>query len=82
MRAPEPSTAELLGAGAEAAEEILGGVFRIEKALDGSVPEAKVKQGLGADMFLMHQWIKNEPVDLLIGNSDGDDMDEDDEMEL
>jgi nitrogenase molybdenum-iron protein beta chain len=44
---------------------------RIEKALDGRVPEAKVKQGLGADMFLMHQWIKNEPVDLLIGNTYG-----------
>ncbi len=44
---------------------------RIEKALDGRVPEAKVKQGLGADMFLMHQWIKQEPVDLLIGNTYG-----------
>lgn len=50
-----------------------GKVFlrRIEKALDGRVPEAKVKQGLGADMFLMHQWIKQEPVDLLIGNTYG-----------
>ncbi len=44
---------------------------RIEKVLDGRVPEARVKQGLGADMFLMHQWIKNEPVDLLIGNTYG-----------
>ncbi|GAB7024140.1 nitrogenase molybdenum-iron protein subunit beta [Salidesulfovibrio brasiliensis] len=25
----------------------------------------------GGDMFLLHQWIKNEPVDLLIGNSYG-----------
>lgn len=39
MRAPEPCTAELLGAGAEAAEEILGGVFRIDKALDPLDPD-------------------------------------------
>ncbi len=44
---------------------------RIEEALDGKVPEAKVAQGAQADMFLMHQWIKNEPVDLLIGNTYG-----------
>ena len=37
----------------------------------GRVPEAKVSQGAGADMFLMHQWIKQEPVDLLIGNTYG-----------
>jgi nitrogenase molybdenum-iron protein beta chain len=35
------------------------------------IPEAKYKQGPCADMFLMHQWIKNEPVDLLIGNTYG-----------
>ncbi len=44
---------------------------RIEKALDGRVPEAQYKNGPQADMFLMHQWIKNEPVDLLIGNTYG-----------
>lgn len=44
---------------------------RIQKALRGKVPEAKVKNGLCADMFLMHQWIKNEKVDLLIGNTYG-----------
>jgi nitrogenase molybdenum-iron protein beta chain len=44
---------------------------RIEAALAGRVPEAKVRQGAGADMFLMHQWIKQEPVDLLIGNTYG-----------
>lgn len=44
---------------------------RIEAALAGRVPEAKYRQGPGADMFLMHQWIKNEPVDLLIGNTYG-----------
>ena len=35
------------------------------------IPEAKFRQGPQADMFLMHQWIKNEPVDLLIGNTWG-----------
>lgn len=44
---------------------------RIEEALQGQVPQAKVKQGANADMFLMHQWIKNEGVDLLIGNTYG-----------
>ncbi len=44
---------------------------RMETALAGRVPEAKFRQGAGADMFLMHQWIKNEPVDLLIGNTYG-----------
>jgi nitrogenase molybdenum-iron protein beta chain len=44
---------------------------RIESALAGRVPEAKVRQGANADMFLMHQWIKQEPVDLLIGNTYG-----------
>lgn len=35
------------------------------------VPGAKYRQGAQADMFLLHQWIKNEPVDLLIGNTWG-----------
>ncbi len=50
-----------------------GKVFerRMERALQGRVPEAKVQQGATADMFLMHQWIKQEPVDLLIGNTYG-----------
>ncbi|NTU59119.1 MAG: nitrogenase molybdenum-iron protein subunit beta [Chlorobiaceae bacterium] len=34
-------------------------------------PYANFKNGLNADMFLLHQWIKNEPVDLLIGNTYG-----------
>lgn len=33
------------------------------------VPEAKFSQA--ADTFLLHQWIKNEPVDLIIGNTYG-----------
>jgi nitrogenase molybdenum-iron protein beta chain len=44
---------------------------RITPILESSVPEAKAVQGAGADMFLMHQWIKNDPVDLLIGNTYG-----------
>lgn len=44
---------------------------RVKEILAEKVPEAKVKNGKGADMFLMHQWIKEEPVDLLIGNTYG-----------
>ena len=44
---------------------------RMEEILADKVPEAKYKNGPNADMFLMHQWIKNEPVDLLIGNTYG-----------
>lgn len=44
---------------------------RMNEILADKVPEAKVKNGANADMFLMHQWIKEEPVDLLIGNSYG-----------
>lgn len=44
---------------------------RIAAALAGRVPEAVVRQGAGADMFLLHQWIKKQPVDLLIGNTYG-----------
>ncbi|ASB48239.1 nitrogenase component 1 [Alkalitalea saponilacus] len=36
-----------------------------------NVPEAKFKSGERADMFQMHQWIKQEGVDLLIGNTYG-----------
>ncbi len=44
---------------------------RIRDILKSSVPNANVKNGVNADMFLLHQWIKNEPVDLLIGNTYG-----------
>lgn len=43
----------------------------MKKLLEEKVPEAKYKNGEGADMFLLHQWIKKEPVDLLIGNTYG-----------
>lgn len=43
----------------------------IESLVSNKVPEAKYKNGERADMFLLHQWIKQEGVDLLIGNSYG-----------
>ncbi|WP_319471331.1 nitrogenase molybdenum-iron protein subunit beta [uncultured Pseudodesulfovibrio sp.] len=42
--------------------------------------EVKVKAK--GDMFLMHQWIKNEPVDLLIGNSYGKHIARDEDIPL
>ncbi|MDO8929015.1 MAG: nitrogenase molybdenum-iron protein subunit beta [Bacteroidota bacterium] len=44
---------------------------RMAEILSSRVPEAKYKNGPQADMFLMHQWIKENPVDLLIGNTYG-----------
>lgn len=44
---------------------------RITDTIAPQVPELQVKNGPQADMFLMHQWIKNEGVDLLIGNTYG-----------
>jgi len=43
----------------------------MEKGLNGRVPEAKIMNGERADLFQLHQWIKQEPVDLLIGNTYG-----------
>ncbi|NTU93227.1 MAG: nitrogenase molybdenum-iron protein subunit beta [Chlorobiaceae bacterium] len=43
---------------------------RMQEILERA-PYANFKNGLNADMFLLHQWIKNEPVDLLIGNTYG-----------
>lgn len=44
---------------------------RMTEILKDRVPEAKFKNGSNADTFLLHQWIKQEPVDLLIGNTYG-----------
>ena len=44
---------------------------RMARVLDGRVKEPKIRQGQQADMFLMHQWIKEQSVDLLIGNTYG-----------
>jgi len=43
-----------------------------------SVPEAKFRSS--ADMYLMHQWIKNEKVDLLMGNTYGKYISRDDDI--
>ncbi len=42
---------------------------RLHELLDPVVPNAKIKQC--ADFFELHQWIKNEPIDLLIANTYG-----------
>ncbi len=42
---------------------------RMHELLDGKVPNAKIKQC--GDLFELHQWMKNEPVDLLIANTYG-----------
>ena len=40
------------------------------KELTAEIPHpVNVKCDQAADMFLLHQWIKNDPVDLLIGNT-------------
>jgi nitrogenase molybdenum-iron protein beta chain len=44
---------------------------RIAELTAGRVEGVRCKQGPCADMFLMHQWIKKETVDLLIGNTYG-----------
>jgi nitrogenase molybdenum-iron protein beta chain len=54
-------------------EERLAGVLK-------DVPEAKFKQGACADLFLLHQWIKNEKVDLLMGNTYGKYISRDDDI--
>lgn len=43
----------------------------VNKLLKDIGLEANVRNGQNADLFLLHQWIKNEPVDLLIGNTYG-----------
>ncbi len=53
---------------------------KMEDILGEKVPEAKFKNGLCADMFLMHQWIKQEKVDLLIGNTYGKYISRDDNI--
>ncbi len=44
---------------------------RMGDVLQDRKSEVQVRQGAGADLFLLHQWIKNEKVDLLIGNTYG-----------
>ena len=42
---------------------------RLHEILKEQVPDAKIKQN--ADLFELHQWIKQEGVDLLLGNTYG-----------
>ncbi|NOX96641.1 MAG: nitrogenase molybdenum-iron protein subunit beta [Nitrospirae bacterium] len=44
-------------------------VEEIKRICDRRVPDLRVEAG--ADLFLLHQWIKNEKVDLIIGNTYG-----------
>ena len=50
------------------------------KSLIGDMPGVKFANGKNADMFLMHQWIKQEKVDLLIGNTYGKYIARDDDI--
>jgi len=54
----------------------------MKNILAKKVPEAKYKNGERADMYLLHQWIKNEPVDLIIGNSYGKYISRDEDIPL
>ncbi|EHJ46488.1 nitrogenase molybdenum-iron protein beta chain [Solidesulfovibrio carbinoliphilus subsp. oakridgensis] len=42
---------------------------RMKELLKDVPYDCKFKSGGEADMYLLHQWIKNDPVDLLIGNT-------------
>lgn len=44
---------------------------RIQEMCEAKGITPNVRNGKQADMFLLHQWIKKEPVDLLIGNTYG-----------
>jgi nitrogenase molybdenum-iron protein beta chain len=55
---------------------------RMKEVIWDRVPEVKIANGQNADMFLMHQWIKNEPVDLLIGNTYGKYISRDEDIPL
>ncbi len=53
---------------------------RIEELTADLPYKVNVKAGGGADLYLLHQWIKNEPVDLLIANTYGKYMARDDDI--
>lgn len=53
---------------------------RIGDVVGEMAHECEVRQGAQADMFLMHQWIKKDPVDLLIGNTYGKYISRDDNI--
>ena len=53
---------------------------KIKELCAEKAPDVNVRNGAQADMFLLHQWIKNEPVDLLIGNTYGKYMARDEDI--
>jgi nitrogenase molybdenum-iron protein beta chain len=46
-------------------------IKKIQELCAEKAPNVNVKSGQQADIFQLHQWMKNEPVDLLIGNTYG-----------
>ena len=44
---------------------------RVRAVLGDAVPDVKIRCGAQADMYLLHQWIREQGVDLLIGNTYG-----------
>jgi nitrogenase molybdenum-iron protein beta chain len=46
-------------------------IKRMKEVAGDKFEQMHVKNGAQADMFLLHQWIKAEPVDLLLGNTYG-----------
>ncbi|WP_372797315.1 nitrogenase molybdenum-iron protein subunit beta [Pontiella sp.] len=44
---------------------------KIKELCAEKAPDVNVANGAQADIFLLHQWMKNEPVDLLLGNTYG-----------
>jgi len=55
-------------------------IQQMEAVVGDKVPGINIKNGQQADMFQLHQWIKNEPVDLLIGNTYGKYMARDEDI--
>ena len=53
---------------------------KLEELYKDKEIEVKYKNGPQADMFLMHQWIKEENVDLLVGNTYGKYIAKDDDI--
>ncbi len=52
----------------------------VQTIFDEKGIEGKVENGQNADMFKLHQWIKNDEVDLLIGNTYGKYIARDEDM--
>jgi nitrogenase molybdenum-iron protein beta chain len=55
---------------------------KFTQRLEKMSPATEARCGSCADMFLMHQWIKNEPVDLLMGNTYGKYISRDEDIPL